>query len=165
LYLVRIGRRAQSPTLEADGLHVLSDVWTTALVAGGLGLVLLTGWEGFDPIAAMVAGANLLWMGGRLVRQAVGGLMDEADPATLGIVETTLGELDEPTLVGWTSLRARCQGNLKHVDLTIHVPEETTVAAAHRLADRVERAIARELGTAEVLVHIEPASLLTGRTP
>ena len=41
-------------------------------------------------------------------------------------------------------------------EVTILVEGATSVAAAHAFTDEVERAITRELGTAEAIVHVEP---------
>ncbi len=82
-FLVRTGRRTHSPAIEADGQHVLSDFWTSAGVVVGLGLVAATGWQPFDPLVAIALGANLAIVGVRLLRRAVGGLLDESDPGLL----------------------------------------------------------------------------------
>src|SRR5262249_40963850 len=81
LVLLRAGRRYESLTLEADAQHLLTDVWTSAGVLAGIGLVALTGWERLDPVLALLVAAHILWSGGRLVRRSVLGLMDTALPA------------------------------------------------------------------------------------
>lgn len=155
-WLVRVGRRTSSLALEADGRHVLSDVWTSALGLAALGLVAWTGRSWIDPIFALIAAVNLLWTGGRLLRAAVSGILDVADPADLAAVDEALRALESPELRGWGQLRSRHQGHLHQVDLTIYVPGELSVAEAHALADRVELAIQAALGQAEVLCHVEP---------
>ena len=79
-YLVRKGKRHKSIILVANGKHVLTDSWTSAGVIVGLLLVMWTGWLPFDPILAFIVALNILWSGGKLVWQSVGGLMDEGDP-------------------------------------------------------------------------------------
>src|SRR5574337_750451 len=76
-YLLWVGRKHKSLILEASGKHVLTDSWTSFGVVVGLSLALLTGWLPLDPVLAMVVALNILWTGGRLMRQSVGGLMDE----------------------------------------------------------------------------------------
>lgn len=79
LYLLWQGKRHNSLVLIANGKHVLTDSWTSLGVVGGLLLVLWTDWLPFDPILAIIVAANILWSGGKLVRQSVGGLMDEGE--------------------------------------------------------------------------------------
>ena len=81
ILLVRVGKRHGSIVLEADGKHLLTDVWTSAGVLAGLGLVALTGWEILDPLVALVMAANILWTGVGLMRRSFDGLMDAALPA------------------------------------------------------------------------------------
>lgn len=156
LWLKGVATRTKSLTLLADAEHVLSDVWTTVAVLLGLGLVMATGWAPFDPLVAFLAAANLTRSGARLLRRAVAGLMDEADPEARARIAEALDGLDDPLLVGWSALRSRRHGALTQVDLTIHVPGDTSVSQAHALADRVELAISEALEGAVVICHVEP---------
>src|ERR1035441_49557 len=81
-YLVWIGNKHGSLILVADGRHVPTDCLTSLGVIVGLGLTILTGWRRFDPIVAILVALQILWMGSKLIRQSIGGLMDEVDPAT-----------------------------------------------------------------------------------
>ena len=59
--LIRVGRRTNSIILEADGQHLMTDVWTSFGVVVGLTLVWLTGWLWLDPVLAIfVAGQHRL---------------------------------------------------------------------------------------------------------
>ena len=78
-YLVWKGKKTKSIILVANGKHVLTDSWTSFGVVAGLSLTLLTGWLPFDPIVAIIAALNILWTGGKLLRQSAGGLMDESN--------------------------------------------------------------------------------------
>jgi cation diffusion facilitator family transporter len=80
LFLIRTGRQTRSMPLEADGKHLLTDVYTSVGVVGGLVLVKLTGWQGWDPLAACAVAINIIFTGWRLVKESFGRLMDEADP-------------------------------------------------------------------------------------
>jgi cation diffusion facilitator family transporter len=78
LLLLRAGREHRSITLEADGRHLLTDVWTSVGVIAGVALVAITGWERLDPIVALAVAANIVLTGARLLRSSAGGLMDQA---------------------------------------------------------------------------------------
>ncbi|HEX5866855.1 MAG TPA: cation diffusion facilitator family transporter, partial [Beijerinckiaceae bacterium] len=64
--LIRVGRRHHSIALEADGHHLITDVWTSAGVIIGVGLVFLTGWLRLDPLVALGVAAHIVWTGLRL---------------------------------------------------------------------------------------------------
>ncbi len=81
--LMRAAKRAKSLVLEAHGRHVLTDVFSSAAVLGGLVLVYFTGWYEVDGGVACVVGVNVLFMAVTLVRRAFGGLMDASDPELL----------------------------------------------------------------------------------
>src|SRR5262245_51274430 len=72
------GREHHSITLEADGKHLMTDVWTSAGVIAGVGLVYLTGWLRLDPLVALAVAAHIIWTGVGLVRRSVAGLLDVA---------------------------------------------------------------------------------------
>ena len=78
--LMRRGRELRSPALIADAHHLWSDVVTSAGVIAGVGLVALTGTLWLDPLLAALTAGNILFSGYRLLRESVGGLMDEAVP-------------------------------------------------------------------------------------
>ena len=78
LLLVRAGRQARSIILEADGKHLLTDVWTSVGVIVGVAAVAITGYERLDPIVALAVAANIIITGTGLLRRSGGGLMDRA---------------------------------------------------------------------------------------
>jgi len=58
-YLTKVGRKTRSKALEADGLHVLSDFWTSAGLLVGLLVVKATGMVWLDPALALIMGLLL----------------------------------------------------------------------------------------------------------
>ena len=157
-YLVWQGKRHRSLILTANGKHVLTDVWTSFGVVLGLVLVMVTGWLPFDPIFAIFVASNILWTGGKLIRQSVGGLMDEADPAIERLVHETL---DRETLargLRYHELRYRNSGTSVWVEVHLLFPASVPVESAHAAATAIEEALQDALPVASrVLTHIEPA--------
>ncbi len=157
LLLVRAGRAHRSITLEADGKHLLTDVWTSVGVLVAIGLVALTHWLVLDPIIALVVGANILYTGYRLVRRSVVGLLDAALPeAEVAIVSAVLVDVCNDPRVEITELRTRESGRQRFVYATLSVPGGWTVTRSHDVADRVEQAIDAALPGTTTFVHIEP---------
>ena len=78
--LLIVGKKRNSITLEADAHHLMTDVWTSAGVIAGVGLVALTGWLWLDPAIALLVAANIVWTGYQLMRRSADGLMDISLP-------------------------------------------------------------------------------------
>ncbi len=157
-FLIRWGRRQRSPALVADGWHILTDVATSVGVLTGLGLAVLTGWDWLDPVLAGVVALNILWVGWRLVRDSLGGLMDEAVKVEVGrrirevIAENAAGAIEAH------DVRTRIAGRVSFIEFHLVVPGEMTVAASHAICDRLETALQEAVPGAEVLIHVEPES-------
>jgi cation diffusion facilitator family transporter len=155
-YLVRTGRRTGSLILEANGKHVLSDSWTSLGVVVGLGLVMLTGWQGFDPLCAIAVALNILWSGGRLVRRSVSGLMDYADPDMADLLKRHLDQISLELNVAYHGVRFRNAGYRTLVELHLLFPHELPVGEAHRLATEIEERLAEAVSRPlEVVTHLE----------
>lgn len=154
--LLRAGREHGSVALEADARHLLTDVWTSAGVIGGVGLAALTGrWE-LDPLVALAVGAHILVTGASLVRRSAQGLMDPAlPPGERGCVETTLRER-LPESCTYHALRTRQAGPRRYVSVHILVPGEWSVLRGHQLLEEIEEAIRGRLPGAIVFTHLEP---------
>jgi cation diffusion facilitator family transporter len=154
--LLRVGRKHESIVLEADGRHLMSDVWASAAVIVGVILVRLTGVDAFDPACALVMAGYIAWTGFDLVRRSFDGLMDRALPAE---EQTAIRQAVEKELeAGMTyhAFRTRRAGARRFVDFHLLVPGALTVHQAHEVAERMEAAVARSLPGTEVTVHIEP---------
>lgn len=155
-WLVRTGKRTRSTILVADGHHVLSDVYTSGGALVGLGLVLVTGLAWIDTLVAALLALLLLGAGLRLVREAVAGLMDEADPAMLEQVVAVINELRDPEWLDCHNLRLRQAGDHIYVDFHLVVPAQWTVARVHHVSEEIETAILARLGHAgAVFVHLD----------
>lgn len=156
VWLLRVGRRHGSIVLEADGQHLMTDVWTSVALVAGLGLVAVTGREWLDPVLALVMSLNIIRIGLRLVVRSFNGLMDHAlPPAEQASVRRAI-ESHLETGTAYHALRTRQAGTDRFVDFHLLVPGRTSVTRAHRFAVRVELAIKAALPGTEVVVHIEP---------
>jgi cation diffusion facilitator family transporter len=154
--LIHQGRRSRSPALVADGKHLLTDIVSSVGVLLGVMLAAITGWAVLDPaLAALVAG-NILWSGWQLMRDSVGGLMDEAVPdATLSRIREVISTNAEGALEAH-DLRTRQAGRSIFVDFHLVVPGGISVSSAHDICDRIEQAVRDEIEDALVAIHVEP---------
>lgn len=158
LLLVRGGREHRSITVEADGRHLLTDVWTSAGVIVGVAAVALTGWERLDGIVALVVAANIVATGVRLLRRSVNGLMDRRiDHGSLQEVERVLAGFSAERGVAFHALRTRQAGPRSFISMHVLVPGSWTVQEGHDLCEEIETALHERLPHATVFTHLEPA--------
>ncbi len=154
--LISRGRAARSPALVADGRHLFTDVVTSAGVALGVLLAVVTGWWILDPLMAAVVAVNILWSGFRVVRESLSGLMDEAvSQDTLNLVRDIIAK-EAGGAVEAHDLRTRHAGQATFIDFHLIVPGETTVFDAHEICDRVEAALREAVEGAKITIHVEP---------
>ena len=154
--LLRVGRRHRSVVLEADGKHLMADVWTSLAVIAGLALVLATGWRVLDAVVALAVGLHITGVGVMLVKRSFDGLMDHAldpdDQARLrDAIRTAL-----PVGSTFHHLRTRLAGRRKFADFHLLVPGETPVRDAHVIAHEVEERVRAAVPDLELTIHVEP---------
>ena len=157
--LIRVGRRYHSIALEADGHHLITDVWTSAGVIIGVGLVFLTGWLRLDPLVALGVAAHIVWTGLRLMRRSWRGLLDAAIPTEdTGEVTKLFAEYSKRYGVSFHALRTRQAGKRRFISFHFLVPDAWSVAQAHRLSEEIEERIRSLVPHASIFTHIEPIS-------
>lgn len=154
--LLRVGRRARSPALVADGRHLVADVVTSVGVTLGVGLAVVTHLVLLDPVVAAATAGHVLWSGMRMISESVGGLMDAA-PAP-GIVERirSLVGTHAAGAIEAHDLRMRHAGRTSFLEFHLVVPGDMSVAEAHRICDRVEAALKSEMEGLVITIHVEP---------
>lgn len=155
--LLREGKTRRSITLEADAHHLMTDVWTSVGVVGGVAVAGFTGWNILDPIVAMIVGLNIIWTGVRLVSRSVSGLMDAALPAQEQTLIQNVMEKYRQQGVNFHALRTRQAAARRFVSVHMLVPGNWTVHDAHHVAEDFESDIRGALGgVVTVFTHIEP---------
>lgn len=157
--LLRAGHTHHSITLEADGRHLLTDVWTSFGVIAGVALVAYTGWLQLDPLVALLVAAHILWIGFGLVRRSISGLLDPAIAhGEQSEIAQLLAEYARRYGVSFHAVRTRQAGARRFISFHLLVPDEWTVARAHRLSEEIESRIRSLVPNASILAHIEPIS-------
>jgi len=156
LILIRAGREHRSITLEADGRHLLTDVWTSVGVIVGVALVWATGWERLDPLIALAVAANIVVAGATLIRRSSGGLLDRTlPPVEQQAIEAVLDRARADG-IRFHAVRTRQSGRRSFVSLHVLVPGAWTIQLGHDLSERLESEIRAVLPHASVLTHLEP---------
>lgn len=155
--LIAAGRNHHSITLEADGEHLMTDVWTSVGVFVGIVIVSLTGWYILDPVIAIIVAANITWTGYKLIRRSALGLMDtsvseEEMTKITGILDTYAGRDG----IDYHALRTRQAGSRRFISFHVLVPDEWTVQKGHDLCEEIEMEIYKAVENSVVFTHLEP---------
>ena len=157
-YLIRLGRSLRSPALIADGLHLWADVITSVGVVAGVALAGVSGWWLLDPLLALAVAVNVVRVGWRLLRDSVGGLVDE------GLPDDEVARVEAAIRSGMAGalevhdLRTRRAGRTTFVTFHLIVPGDMSVREAHAMCDRIEAAVEAEVAGSFVTIHVEPES-------
>ena len=154
--LLRVGKRHESITLEADAHHLMTDVWTSLGVIIGVGAAVATGWHRLDAIVAIAVALIVLRTGFRLLRRSLLGLLDTSLPEeTLDHIKAIL-DAHSGMGVRYHALRTRQAGARRFISLHILVPGSWTVQRGHDLLEAIEERIREAVPNSVVDTHLEP---------
>jgi cation diffusion facilitator family transporter len=154
--LLNVGRKSDSITLEADARHLMTDVWTSVAVIGGVGAVAITDWEVLDPVVALAVAVNIVRTGFQLMRRSVAGLMDTAlPPEEYEKLLTVLNKYKEQG-IQFHAIRTRQAAGRRFVSIHVLVPGRWTTHKGHHVVEDIETDIRTALSGAIVFTHLEP---------
>ncbi|MCS7246890.1 MAG: cation diffusion facilitator family transporter [Anaerolineales bacterium] len=154
--LMRVGKRYNAISLEADAHHLMTDVYTSIGVIVAVGAVALSGWHLLDPIIAIVVALNISRTAISLLRRSVYGLMDTALGAEEQQAVLAIFEKYRAQGVQFHALRTRQAAGRRFISFHILVPGRWSTHRSHHLAERVEAEIRNSLAGATVFTHLEP---------
>ena len=151
--LYKVARETESMALEADALHLRTDVITSAGVAIGLALMWITGWHILDPIIALIVAVIIIYESWMLLRKAFSPLLDTALSDTeLEKLKSILQEMN----VDYHDLRTRTAGHQRFVEFHLNVPAHETIEIIHGQCDIIEERLESEFRNMRVIIHPEP---------
>ena len=154
--LFRAARRHQSITLEADAHHLMSDVWTSVGVIVGVTASALTGWQRLDPVIAILVALNIVYMGVKILRRSLMGLLDTAIPEDLQRKISDILAQHAAAGVRFHALRTRQAGAWRFIDFHVLVPGSWSVQRGHDLLEEVEEEVRAAVPNSTVFTHLEP---------
>ncbi len=151
--LYKVAKQTKSVALEADALHLKTDVYTSAGVAAGLGLILLTDIKWLDPAIAMLVALFIIKESYSLLKRAFSPLLDTAwSDDEINDLERKLKSME----VNYHSLRTRVAGNYRFIDIHVEIPRDESVGNAHKYCDRIENELTSSYENLSVTIHVEP---------
>ena len=141
MILIKNGKKNHSITLEADGKHLMTDVYTSVGVLIGIGLVNITGFLVLDGIVAVGVAINILWTGYQLMHRSAQGLLDSAIPEEerQKIIDALAKFKDQN--IEYHSLMTRQAGRRKFISLHILLPGKLSIQEGHDSVENIEKAI------------------------
>ena len=155
--MLKVAQQHDSITIEADAKHLMTDVWTSAGILGGLLVVIwMPQWSILDPLMAMAVAVHILFTGFDLLRRSADGLMDAALPEQDVRDAEALIQAALPGDASFHALRTRKAGPRRFLEFHLLVPGTMNVVDSHALCDRIETALTARLARAEVTIHVEP---------
>lgn len=155
LFLIRTGKKTGSLTLVADGKHVLTDSYTSIGVMIGIILVIFTGIQIIDPIFAIFVATNILVTGYKLIRQSIGGLMNETDVSILKKITHKLLSIRKEYWIDLHQLRFWTSGDRIFIDFHLIVPFYFTVKQSHDEEDFIKSELQKEFSNADLKIHFD----------
>jgi len=155
LYLNKVGKKTNSLTLIADSKHILTDVYTSVGIIVGLGVVIVTDVPEFDPIIAIIVALNILFTGYKLVRESIGGLMNEVDLKTMNIITERIISIRQPEWIDIHELRFWKSANYVFIDFHLILPFYFTIVDAHKSDDLVGAELEKFLPGTQVKIHMD----------
>ena len=156
MILIKNGKQRRSLALEADGHHLMTDVYTTAGVLIGLSIVYMTKFYILDPIIAILVGLNIIFAGITIVQKSLGGFMDSSiEKPYLTSIHNTFAHYRTNT-IEFHGLRTRQAGSRIFISFHVLVPGAWTVQQGHSFAEEVEKKIHASIPNSTITTHIEP---------
>lgn len=154
-YLFRVARETSSVALEADALHLSTDVWTSLGVMVAMAAIWVTSWYVLDAIVAIGVAVLIIVAAYNLTRRTIRDLVDAPLPEEDRAVILKVLDEHKDMHIGFDSIRTRRAGPERHIDLHLHFPSSMPLGKAHEMSHHIQLEIEERLGHAQVLIHLE----------
>ena len=154
-YLIKTGKKTNSLTLVADGKHVLTDSITSFGVIAAVLLVIFTGIELLDPIIAILVALNILFTGYKLIRESIGGLMNEVKPETLNKLSDKLISIKQDYWIDIHELRFWQSGDKLFIDFHLILPYYFNIKQSHEEENVIEAELQKDFSQADLKIHLD----------
>jgi cation diffusion facilitator family transporter len=151
--LYKTAKATHSVALEADALHLKTDVYTSLGVAVGLALMWLTKLHWLDPIIAILVALLIIRESFQLLKKAFSPLLDVAwDKQELDQLNRIFADME----VNHHDVKTRKAGNYRFIDFHIELPPDVPFEKVHDFCTRIEHEIHRNFENVQISIHAEP---------
>jgi cation diffusion facilitator family transporter len=156
-FLIKKGRVLNSPTLHADGKHLLTDTYSSIGLIVSLFLVYITGYAIIDSIVSIILGIWILFTGYILVRKSIGSLLDKADDKTIDVITSILNSNRQEKWIDIHNLRVQKYGSDIHIDCHLTLPWYDNLEKTHHEVNMLHEIMSKEIGQEiELFIHTDP---------
>lgn len=153
--LIKVAKMTSSQALEADGLHLQADLWTSAGVLVGLAAMKVTGWLWLDPVIAILVAVIIFKAGYKMTVESTNELTDMRLPVDdEKIIKDIL--TNHVAVVGFHRLRTRRSGAYRLLDVHIILDKNMPLLKVHEICDQLEGQIKEAMEMCDVVIHAEP---------
>ncbi|HML33771.1 cation diffusion facilitator family transporter [Sporomusa sphaeroides] len=153
--MLTVAKLTNSPALEADALHLQTDIWTSGGILIGLFFLHITGWAWIDPVIAMVMAIIILKTGYTMIKKNIAELTDISLPKEEEqLISQIINQHDQ--VISLCQLRTRYSGSYRLIDMHLILDKHMPLDEAHSICDQIEAAIRHHLGIYDVMIHLEP---------
>ena len=151
--IYKVAKETDSIALEADALHLKTDVYTSLGVGLGLLLIWITGKTFLDPIVAIIVALFILRESFILLKNAYSPLLDTA--LSNDEIEIIKNHLEEKKF-RFHGLKTRKAGQFRFAELHLEMPETLSLREVHDVCDEIENYLKGEIKNLDINIHVEP---------
>lgn len=157
--LFKVAKQTGSHALEADGLHLRADIWTSIGVLAGLVVIHFSGLAWLDPVIAIVVAGIVFKAGYGMTKKSLYELTDISLPADeeQAIIDIIRSHTE---VISFHQLRTRRSGSWRLIDMHLILYKDMHLNKAHDICDQIEAQIKEKLGNCDVVIHLEPCDHL-----
>ncbi len=154
---IKRGKKNNSIALQSTGKHLITDTYSTLGIIIGLVLIYVSGVYWIDSLVAGIFSFVILYTGFSIIRDSVGGIMDEADEKLILEVVDLLNIERHPNWIDLHNLRIIKYGSKLHFDLHMTLPFYNTVEEAHHEMEQIDKIMNKHYGDrVELFIHTDP---------
>jgi cation diffusion facilitator family transporter len=151
--LYKVAKETDSIALEADALHLKTDVYTSVGVGVGLLLIWITKLNFLDPVVAILVAVVILRESYFLLRDAFFPLVDTA--MAENEIQLILQSLEHKSL-RFHDLKTRKAGHFRFVDLHLEMLQSLSLKEVHDVCDEIENELKSKIKNLQINIHVEP---------
>ncbi len=154
-FLKKKAKKLNSPALEGDSAHLLSDAYSSIGLIIGLTATLIFEKVWIDNLMAIGFGLFILITGSELVKKSLSGLLDKADFDEIEVFIDILNRNRIPEWIDVHNLRMQKFGSNLHLDLHVTFPWYFELNKVHEEMEKIENLL-NEVGDRKIEVFIHP---------
>jgi len=155
--LYQVAKEFDSIALEADALHLKTDVYSSLGVGIGMVLIWITGWHVLDPIFAIIVALFIMKESFELVKNAFSPLLDaQISKSEYDKLHSEISKFTKEKDVVFNHLRSRRSGPIRIIDFSLLVDPNMTVISSHNICDDIEQNLKNIYNDSDITIHVEP---------